>query len=87
MTNAEIGLIPGTVTAKKVRSRPAPSRAAASYCSAGTFCRAARKKIVRYPTVRHRSTNPMASFARVGSPSQSMFGSPNTAFSVAFSSP
>jgi hypothetical protein len=29
----------------------------------------------------------MASLARVGSPSQSMFGSPNTAFSVAFSSP
>jgi hypothetical protein len=47
MTKAEIGLIPGTVTAKKVRSRPAPSMAAASYCSAGTFCRAARKKIVR----------------------------------------
>ena len=41
-TRVVVGRTPGTVTAVKRLTVPAPSTSAASYSSSGMFCRAAR---------------------------------------------
>src|SRR5699024_12681141 len=57
VTKNIVGRSNGNVIDQRVRTRPAPSRVAASYTEVGICCSPARKNNEMYPTVDHTCTN------------------------------